>query len=147
MGEKDSKSTDTIFLESELLKAKNVDKFFEENGENLQTKEIQGYLMEMLIKYDMDKKDVIRQSGLVTSYAHNIFNGDRPNVKRDKLIRIAFGFPLTLEETNRLLLYGGHNKLYVKDKRDAFIMFALEKKYSVMDTNLYLENKGLEALE
>ncbi|MBO5351761.1 MAG: hypothetical protein J6A77_00525 [Lachnospiraceae bacterium] len=138
---------DTVYLESELLKSDSVEAFLKENEAELQTKNVQEYLMELLIQYNVDKKDVIRRSCLAPSYAHNIFNGDRPNVKRDKLIMIAFGFPLTLEETNRLLLYGGHSRLYVKNRRDTFIMFALEKKYDLMKTNEYLYAKNVDILE
>ena len=62
-------------------------------------------------------------------------------------MRLAFGFPLTLEETQRLLRLGGCGEWYVRRKRDAYLMFALEKGYDVMQTNELLYEKGVEIIE
>jgi len=147
---KDVKPTE--FLDSELTKArteKDLDRFLEENDDNMYTLRVRDYLMQMMIQYDMDKKDIIPRSGLAVSYAHNIFNGDKGDKAkfgRDKLIMLAIGFPLTLEETNKLLKFGGHSPLYSKVRRDAIIMFAIEKKYSYMETNACLDERGEEPL-
>ena len=57
---------------------------------------------------------------------------------RDILLKLAFGFPLTVNETNHLLYYGNVGSLYPRFKRDAYIMFALHQKYTVIQTNEYL---------
>ena len=142
----------TILMDSEMTNLRSesdLDKFLEENDNNMFTLRVRDYLMKMMVQYDMDKKDIIPRSGLATSYAHNIFNGDKGDKAkfgRDKLIMLAIGFPLTLEQTNKLLKFGGHSPLYSKNRRDAIIMFAIGKKYSYMKTNECLDERGEEPL-
>ena len=136
----------TGLLQSELKNAKNLAEFFAENLYALKEKTVSDYLMEMLIKYDVEKNDVVAKSGMSGTYPYQIFDGKK-TAGRDKLIQIAFGFPMSLEETQRLLKYGGHNELYVKVKRDAYIMFALEKKYDVHQLNGLLFECGEKTFE
>lgn len=128
----ENKSTE--YLQSELKHASSLEKFIQENENNFKAKSIPEYLNDMLIKYDMEKSDVVRRSGLSGTYAYQIFDGKK-SAGREKLIQLAFGFPLNLEETQRLLRFGGHNELYVKKKREAFIMYALEKGYELDHVN------------
>ena len=141
MGEKD-----TYILQEELRKSDSLNKFEDENKSELYAKSVADYLHELLIKYDGKKTEIGKRADLDEGYMYQIFNGRR-NAKRDKLIRLAFGFPLTLEETQKLLRLGGCGELYVRRKRDAYLMFALEKGYDVLQTNDLLYDKGVEILE
>ena len=136
----------TKYLESELKQAKNLQEFFKGNGKELQAKSVPEYLNDMLIKYDVEKSDVVRRSGLSGTYAYQIFDGKK-SAGREKLIQLAFGFPLNLEETQRLLRFGGHSELYVKKKREAFLMYALEKGYNVNQVNELLYENAEKTLE
>ena len=137
---------DTYILQEELRKSDSLDKFEKENDSELCAKSVADYLNELLIKYDKTKSEIGKSSDLDEGYMYQIFNGRR-NAKRDKLIRLAFGFPLTLEETQKLLRLGGCGELYVRRKRDAYLMFALEKGYDAMQANDLLYEKGIELLE
>ena len=137
---------DTRLLQSELLKADKPEQFIKQNEQSLRAQTVPDYLNEMLIKYDAEKSDVVRQSGLSGTYAYQIFDG-RKSAGREKLIQLAFGFPLKLEETQRLLRLGGHNELYVKKKREAYVMYALEKGYDINQVNELLYLNGEEPFE
>lgn len=141
MGEKS-----TAFLQSELKQAASLEQFIKENEKNLKAKTVPEYLNEMLIKYDMEKSDVVRNSGLSGTYAYQIFDGKK-SAGREKLIQLAFGFPLNLEETQRLLRLGGHNELYVKKKREAYVMYALGKSFDLNQINELLYQNGEETFE
>lgn len=145
MGDK-QKEKSTAFLQSELKQASSLEQFIKENEQNLKAKSVPEYLNEMLIKYDVEKSDVVRCSGLSGTYAYQIFDGKK-SAGRDKLIQLAFGFPLNLEETQRLLRFGGHNELYVKKKREAFVMYALEKGYDLYQVNELLYQNEEETFE
>lgn len=136
----------TELLQSELKTAKSPADFFEKNIHILNEKTVRDYLTEMLIKYNREKNDVVVKSGLTGTYPYQIFDGKKA-AGRDKLIQLAFGFPLNLEETQRLLKYGGHNELYVKVKRDAYVMFALEKGYDIQKLNELLFDCGEKTFE
>ena len=137
---------DTNVLQEELRKSDNLDKFEEENLSELYANSVAEYLNELLIKYDGKKPEIGKRANLDEGYMYQIFNGRR-NAKRDKLLRLAFGFPLMLDETQRLLRLGGCGELYVRRKRDAYLMFALEKGYDVIQANELLYDKGVEILE
>jgi hypothetical protein len=62
------------------------------------------------------------------------------------VLQIALGINLTMEETNRLLKLAEKSELYVKDQRDAVIMFALNKNWSLYDTEALIIERGLESL-
>ena len=140
------KEKDTIFLQEALRKSGSLEKFEEENDSELCAQSVADYLNELLIKYDGKKPEIGKRANLDEGYMYQIFNGRR-NAKRDKLLQLAFGFPLTLEETQRMLRLGGYGELYVRRKRDTYLMFALEKGYDVMQTNNLLYEKGVEILE
>lgn len=137
---------DTVTLQSELRHSENVEQFIEENCEELGMMSVADYLNEMLIKYNLEKCDVAKRGGFAGNYPYQIFNGKK-NASRDKLIQIALGFPLTIEETQQLLRLGGYSELYIRNSRDAFLMFALEKKYELQEVNEMLYKNKKEILE
>lgn len=137
---------DTRMLQSELKNAQSPEAFVAANQEELQTKTVAQYLNEMLIRYGVEKSDVNKRADLAGNYLYQVFNGSkRPG--RDKLIQIALGFPLTLAETQYLLRLGGHSELYVRNSRDAFLMFAIEKGYGIQRVNELLYENKKELLE
>lgn len=149
MSETQKKATgrkDTQMLQSELKNAHSPEAFVAANQEELQTKTVAQYLNEMLIRYDLEKSDVNRRAGLAGNYLYQVFNGSK-SPGRDKLIQIALGFPLTLAETQYLLRLGGHSELYVRNSRDAFLMFAIEKGYGIQRVNELLYENKKELLE
>lgn len=133
MREKEMMEKSTELLQAELKNAEKPEDFFAANETALKEKSVAQYLNEMLLKYRMDVGDVARRAEL-GNYAYQIFDGKK-NAGREKLIQLAFGFPLTLEETQRLLRCGSHSELYVKSKREAYLMYALGKAYSLQEAN------------
>lgn len=136
----------TKYLESELKQVKNLEEFLKGNNQILKAKTVPEYLNDLLIKYDAEKSDVVRRSGLSGTYAYQIFDGKK-SAGREKLIQLAFGFPLSLEETQRLLRLGGHSELYVKKRREAFLMYALERGYDINQVNELLYENEEKTLE
>lgn len=132
---------DTITLQSELRHSENIEQFVRENKSEFDIVSVAEHLSNLLKKYNLEKCDVTKRGGFAGNYLYQIFNGKK-NPSRDKLIQIALGFPLTVEETQELLRLGGYAELYVRDSRDAFIMFGLEKNYGLQELNeLLYKNK------
>ncbi|MCR5429352.1 MAG: hypothetical protein K6F16_10190 [Lachnospiraceae bacterium] len=129
-------------LKNELKNESNIEHFIRRNESEMDKMTVQDYLIEMLKKYEEKQKDVIKRSFIPAGYAYQIFEG-RKNASRDKLLRIALAFPLSLSETNKLIRLGGYGELYVRNKRDVLIMYGIEKKLGVGDTNeLLYKNKA-----
>jgi len=95
-------------------------------------------LNELLIQKHLKKSDVIRRSKLNTTFAYQIFSGDR-NASRNKILQLALAMGLNLKETQDLLRISGVNELYCKDRRDAIIIFGITKGMTLeqIDDTLY----------
>ena len=128
-----------------LLRASDFEDFLIINEENMLTVTLSEYLNQLLVQKGLKLPNVIRESGLVKSYVHQIFNGEkRPS--RDKLIALAFGLHLNIEETQRMLKLGGCSELYARTKRDALILFCIFRKKSIYDTDAALYKWDLTTL-
>ena len=137
------KSTEQLL--NELSKAEDVFEFARENQMELESYSLTGLLEDLLVKYGKQKKDVIRDSGLDTTYGYQIFDG-RKNPRRDKLLQLAFGFPLTVDEANRVFRAAGVSDLYVRCKRDTICMYCLQQKMTIDECNALLYQAGEETL-
>ena len=135
------KSTEELF--NELQKADDYFQFVKENETELEAITLTEQLEQFLTKYNKPKKDVIRDAGLDITYGYQIFDG-RKKPRRDKLLQIALGFPLTIEETNQLFRAGGMSSLYVRCKRDTIVMYCLQQKMMVDECNELLYKAGEE---
>ena len=101
------------------------------------------HLETLLNQKRTSKAEVIYRAKLDTVYGYQIFNGTR-KPSRDKLLQLAFGFPLTYKETLTLLRIAGVGSLYVRRRRDSIIIFALNKGFSLEQLNALLEREGIE---
>ena len=132
-------------LPNELQKAGDFFEFVSENQTEFEPITLTEYLGRMLDKCRKLKNEVIKDAGLDITYGYQIFDG-RKKPRRDKLLQLAFGFPLTVEETNELFRAGGVSSLYVRCKRDAICMFCLQQGMTIDECNAMLYKAGEETL-
>lgn len=137
------KSTEELL--HELKKAEDVFEFTKQNEGEMETVSLTEQLDVLLKKYQKQKKEIIRDAGMDTTYGYQIFDG-RKKPRRDKLIQLAFGFPLTVEEANRMFRAAGVSDLYVRCRRDAICMYCLQQKMTVDECNTLLYQAGEETL-
>ena len=130
---------------SNLGKATDFEDFLAMNQENMLTLTFSEYLMMLLEQNELKRADVVRDSGLEKAYVYQIFDGEK-KPSRDKLIALAFGLHLNVEETQRMLKLGGCSELYARTKRDALILFCILRKKSIYDTDVALYKRGLDTL-
>ena len=102
---------------------------------------LEEHLDALLDQKETSRAEVIYRAGLDTVYGYQIFNGTR-KPSRDKLLQLAFGFPLTYKETLTLLRIAGVGSLYVRRRRDSIIIFALNKGFSLEQLNELLKQEG-----
>jgi hypothetical protein len=140
----ENKTTDE--LTNQLKEATNIESYMDDNKSEFLSDTVSGVLNKLLIKKDLKKSEVVKGSNLHRSYVYEIFNGDKiPS--RDKIIAIAFGMQLALEETQQLLKRCGHRELYSRDRRDSIIMFAINKEKSLIDCNILLSDSTEEIIK
>ena len=109
-------------LKNEITASDSLENWSEDKKDSIDEITLAEYLKRMLEIHNISKINVISNAQLDTTYGYQIFQGKK-HPSRDILLKIAFGFPLTVDETNHLLYY---------------IMFALHQKYTVIQANDYL---------
>ena len=132
---------DTEQLFSELKEDADVKAFLARNKDE-QLPPISEYLRELVKAKSLRTSEVINAAHLNRNYAYHIFSGEKPNPSRIKLLALALAMKLDLDETQHLLLCGGHSTLYPRNPWDSVIISAVEQGKSVSDTNLLLEQLG-----
>ena len=103
------------------------------------------YLQQLLDEKGLARAAVVRDAGLNETFGYQIFTGAR-HASRGKILQLVFALHCTLQEASRLLQAAGHNELYCKNRRDAIIIFCLDKKYTLLHTNEELYRFGEETI-
>ena len=138
----------TAEMENEIIRAhtkEDLKNFLEDNEENFPDFTLAEYLKFLLDEKNLKLSEVIKASQLGT-YAYKIFEGERKNNARNKILSLAFAMKLSVQETNRLLYYANAKKLYAKDDWDAVIIFALNNGYGIKQTNELLTDSAMSPL-
>jgi len=140
----DKKTTDEFL--NEILTADQLDVIIEgQDDETWNELTLVQCLDALLADKGLSRAQVIRGGGLNESFAYQVFSGER-GAKRETLLQLAFGFGATFSEANHLLHAGGASTLYSRDKRDATIIFCLNKGYSLMATDEELYRRGMATI-
>lgn len=104
------------------------------------------YIETLLEDKKMSKSVLIERSTLDRNYAYQILNGTK-NPSQDKIIMLALALQLDLHDTNNLLTLSSNKVLYPKIKRDALIIYCLNKHYDVIKTNEMLDEFHYKILQ
>ena len=130
-------------LLEQLLASDDPARFASDN--KIETRSLADYLALLLVQKGLQRAEVVRAAGLNSTFGYQIFTGDR-NPSRDKLLQLVFAMNCTLKEANRMLQAAGHSGLYCKNRRDAIIIFCLEKGMSLLATDEELYRFGEETI-
>ncbi len=106
---------------------------------------LKAWLGDMLSSYGLDRSTVIRKSRLNQTFAYQIFAGSR-RPSRDKLIQLAFGMGLGVDEACELLERGGANALRGTCARDVVIAFCLSRGFDISACDDLLWSLGQQTL-
>ena len=136
---------DTEQLFSELKEDADIKTFLSKNKDE-QLPPLCEYLRGLIQERGLRSSAVIKAAHLNRNYAYHIFSGEKPNPSRIKLLALALGMKLNLDETQHLLLCGGHSTLYPRHPWDSVIISAIEQGLSVDETNLLLGELGEKEL-
>ena len=136
---------DTSQMLKELEQCAEFRAFHEANEAQLLNRTIADCVNEHIAVKKLKKADVIRRSGLSEPYAYQIFSGYRIP-ERPKLISLALGMQLNLQEVQDLLKQAGYATLYAKHAFDCIVIFGICQKMSVVNINALLYEYDLDML-
>lgn len=142
-----------ILTTDELLKilhsthsVSELNKYTENLSEQKEHLSLSEYFTTYLRSHNIQESDLIRSSQIPRTYAYQILNGTK-NPGRDKVLALCLAAQMNYEETQRALALANLGKLYPRRKRDSIIIFALNQKLSVLQTNELLYEKNENILE
>lgn len=136
---------DTTKLLEELKNCQDFRSFYHENAQYIPDRTLSECLENLLHEHGIKKADAIRKSQLSEIYGYQIFSGVRIP-ERKKLLSLALGMELNLEEIQNLLKCSGYAPLYAKNPFDCVVIYGVCKKMSVIDINELLFDYGMETL-
>lgn len=101
------------------------------------------YYNSYLEQRHLEKAKVIQVSGISRTYAYQILQGEK-NPSRDKILALSLAAGMDLKQINQCLKLAGMNELYEKVRKDAIILFALNKGLNILEINELLYEMGEE---
>ena len=108
--------------------------------------DLSSYVKTILSEKGMSTADMQKKSGIDRTYIYQIMDGSK-NPGRDKIIAIAIACEMTLAECRRALEIAQEGILYAKSRRDSLIIYAINKKLTIMELNSLLEEHDLPVLK
>jgi hypothetical protein len=135
----------TMQAQSILLESEGFDQGMDAIRNQLLSASVREYFANLLENHGVQTGEAVRRAELDKDFGRQILKGERMG-RRDYYIQLAFGIGLTVEETQSMLSFLGIGPLYALRKRDAAVMYALKEGYSLMDTQLLLDQHDLTPL-
>ena len=139
----DPGTTDRLI--SELFNSDDIDEFLCAHEGELVVPSFASYITRLCDRKKMTIYSVLDKADIGVSFGYALFNGSR-RPSRDTVIKLAFAFGLDLEETQKLLSAAGFGGLYPKIKRDAVIIYAVQRGYTLPQTQEQLSREQLTGL-
>ncbi len=139
------KEESTSALLRRICHSEDLEEFLQGQFDETQIPAFHIYIDTLCRKSGQVPERIIQHSGIERTYGHQLFNGTR-KPSRDKVIQLAFGFGLNLEDTQRLLQIARKSPLYPKIKRDAAIIFCIDRQKEFWETQSVLHSLGLTLL-
>ena len=102
-------------------------------------------LAQLLQQTGISKAAAIKNAEMSEVYGYHIFSGSRIP-ERGKVLALAIGMGLNLDQIQQLLKVAGYSPLYVKRPFDSVVLFGICKKMSVAQINELLYDYGMETL-
>jgi len=107
--------------------------------------EFHEYISSLCAEQKEVPEHIIQRAGLEKSFGHQLFSGRR-SPSRDTVLQLAFGFSLTLNETQELLKIARKSPLYPRVKRDSAIIYCLCHHISFVEAQIILYDLDLPIL-
>lgn len=135
--------TEKLF--NEIRESQDVYSYISKYDTDFPTISLPDFIDLIIQKKELKKSHVVKKADLNRTYAYQIMSGQK-KASRSKMIRLAYGLNLNLEETQKLLKISEFNPLSPKNKRDAIIIFAICNEHDIDRINDVLFENNEESI-
>lgn len=136
---------DTVEIIRKLQLSPDFQSFYRENKDYMVDKSLAQLLEQLLKQTGISKAAAIKNAEMSEVYGYHIFAGSRIP-ERGKVLALAIGMGLNLEQVQQLLKAAGYSTLYVKRPFDSIVLYGICKKMTVVQINELLYDYGMETL-
>lgn len=128
-----------------LLETPSLEQFLAEHENEFRTEGMAELLLAVLKEKGLSKAALARRSYTSEVYLHQVISGRR-SPSRDRLLCLCLGLECELAQVQEMLRRCGYSTLYVRDKRDAILLYCGMHHKTVLETNDLLDRFGELAL-
>ena len=141
-----NKTTEELSNTLKQIRSKDdFESFITTNEETINLVSFSEYMEQYINNNNFSKSEIIHSSLINRTYAYQVLQGTkRPS--RDKVVALCLACKMKLEEVTKCLTLSQNAVLYTKNKRDAIIIFAVNRNLSVIQTNELLHEYKEEIL-
>lgn len=136
---------DTTEIVKQLQLSSDFQTFYQENKDYMVDKSLAQLLAQLLQQTGLSKATAIKNAEMSEIYGYHIFAGSRIP-ERGKVLALAIGMGLNLEQVQQLLKTAGYSTLYVKRPFDSVVLYGICKKMTVAQINELLYDYEMETL-
>ncbi len=137
-----SKNTDELMhLLNEAKNCEQLQTYTDALSHQVPLQTFSEYINSKMNEQNLSAAELIAASQIQRNYGYQILNGTR-KPSRDKVLALCLALRLNLADAGRALTLAQLGQLYPKNRRDSILIFSLNKRLSVLQTNeLLLEMK------
>lgn len=139
----DQGTTDRLI--SELFRTDNIEAFLRAHEGELVVPSFASYITRLCEQKKMTISAVLDKADMGVSFGYALFKGTR-KPSRDTVVKLAIAFGLNLDDTQKLLSAAGFGGLYPKIKRDAVIIYAIQRGYTLYQLQDQLNRQQMTEL-
>ena len=132
-------------LTQALMDTADLNEYLSENDALLLHDGVAELLNDLCMRKRLAKASLAREAGMSEVYLHQIISGRR-RPSRDRVLCLCVAMGATLDEAQALLRQCGCAALYPKDRRDAIILYCLNRRKTLAETQELLQSMELTIL-
>ena len=132
-------------MEQEIKDKIDLENFLIKNQDSFAAQNMADLFAEMIRTKKMSKAELARRARTSEMYLYQVLSGKRIPT-RDRFLCFCISLGYDAEETRSLLKRGRYADLYARDRRDAIILFGLDKHWDLAKINDTLFEKGEKLL-
>lgn len=117
-------------LRMELMAQPDLQSFLRDHREEFVDRDMAAALRALFARKQISKSALAEAAQMSEVYLHQVFSGKR-RLSRDRLLCVCISLKADVEETQALLKASGMAPLYARDRRDAVVLYGLDKSWDL----------------
>lgn len=143
----DKKRKDKITqnLEHHIKNVDSIDSFFDIHSSSILEDTPGEYLDSLIMQKGIKRGELLRLMNMSKSFFYEVLRCSKlPG--RDSFLQFLLALSLSFTETQIALKSCGYKPLYARNRWDAIIIYGIENKLSLIDTNILLDSQNMDIL-